>query len=104
MAAGGPAAGTRETVLIVPEEMRRHLDAVERQLVEDLGSQTGRHEATEALVHVDPMEDVLQQDGLALHALDLGDGVDDAGPSRSSLQLDETAHGHDDLFPDGTLG
>ena len=50
------------------------------------------------------MEDVLEQDGVSLHALDLGDGVHDAGALRGPLELDQDADRHDDLLPDGTLG
>ena len=83
--------------------MSRHFDAVQRQFVQNLGPQAGRDEAPETLLHVDPVEDVLQEDGLALHTLDLGDGVHDAGSGGSPLQLNEAANRHDDLFPNSPL-
>ena len=42
------------------------------------------HEAAHAFGGVDPVEDVLEQDGVALHALDLGDGVHHTGTGRPS--------------------
>src|ERR1700733_6585033 len=75
MATGGPTPRPGCRVVVVAEEVRWHLDSVERQLVEDLGPQAGGHQATKALVHVDPVEDVLQEDGRSFNPLDLGDGM-----------------------------
>ena len=95
--------GQERRVHLVAEDVRRNLDAVERQFVEDLRPQAGRDQAARPFGHVHPVEDVLEQNGVALHALDLGDRMDHAWPGRGALQLDEEADGHDDLLADGPL-
>ncbi len=101
VAPAGP--GRAEGVALVAEQVRRHFDAVQGQFVENLGAKTGGDEATHPFGGVDPVEDVLEQDGVALHALDLRDGVHDTGPAGRPLELHQESDCHDDLLSDGPL-
>src|SRR5207302_6762187 len=87
------------------EDAGGEVDAGVDQGVEELRPQPGRLDLADlAAVVRDPghvAEQLLEQDDVALEALDLLDGDDAADPVRRPLELDDDVDGRGDLLPDG---
>src|ERR1700741_2967314 len=87
------------------EEARRQVDAHHLELLDELGTDAGRLEATLDLAFDDTGlfedEDVLHDDDVAFHALDLGDVDDLPGPVLEAALLDDQVDRRGDLLADG---
>src|SRR3954469_20173467 len=86
------------------EEARRQMDAHHLELLDELGADAGRLEATLDLALDDAGlledEDVLHDDDVAFHPLDLGDVRDLPGPVLQTTLLDDQVDRRGDLLPD----
>src|SRR5262245_60466649 len=92
-------------LVVEPEQARRQVDALDLELLDELGPDAGRLEATLDLALDDARlfehEHVLHHDDVTFHALDLGDVRD---PARAVLEaglVDDEVHGRGDLLADG---
>src|SRR5688500_9386583 len=87
------------------EEARRQVDAHDLELLDELGPDPGRLEATLDLALDDARllehEHVLHDDDVALHALDLGDVDDLPGPVLEAALLDDQVDRGGHLLADG---
>src|SRR6478752_7196454 len=87
------------------EEARRQMDAHHLELLDELRSDAGRLEAALDLAFDDTGlledEDVLHDDDVAFHPLDLGDVDDLPGPVLQTALLDDQVDGRGDLLADG---
>src|SRR6478752_230326 len=90
------------------EEARRQVDAHDLELLDELRPDPGRLEPALDLALDDAGlledEDVLHDDDIAFHALDLGDVDDLPGPVLEAALLDDEVHRGRDLLPDGPQG
>jgi hypothetical protein len=104
--AGGGGAGPGSGAGGGLERASGHLDALLGQLVQELGAQAGGHQgallgaALAARGHL-VVEDVLEQDDVALHALHLGQAGDHAAAVGHPGDLQDDVEGGGDLLPDG---
>src|SRR3954451_8678900 len=87
------------------EEARRQMDAHHLELLDELGADAGRLGAALDLAFDDPGlledEDVLHDDDVAFHPLDLGDVDDLPGPVLEAALLDDQVHSRGNLLADG---
>src|SRR3990172_1180788 len=88
-----------------PEEALGQVDALDFETVYELGADAGRLEATLDLAVEDAGlledEDVLHDDDITFHALDLGDVGDLAGAVLEARLVDDEIDRRGDLLPDG---
>src|SRR5437868_12123338 len=87
------------------EEARRQVDPHDLELLDELRADAGRLQATLDLALDDAGlledEDVLHDDDVAFHPLDLGDVDDLPGPVLEAALLDDQVHRRGDLLADG---
>src|SRR5438105_13240527 len=87
------------------EDVRRHVDAHDLELLDELGADPGGLEATLDLALDDARlledEDVLHDDDVAFHALDFGDVGDLPRAVLEPALVDDQVHGRRDLLADG---
>src|SRR3954451_19325840 len=114
IAPAAPAAMTRvmlstgwspSRLVAEAEQARRQVNALDLELLDELGPDAGRLEAALGLAFHDARllehEHVLHDDDVALHTLDLRDVHDPARPVLEAGLLDDDVHGGGDLLPDG---
>src|SRR5262245_24071132 len=89
----------------VAEEARRQMDAHHLELLDELGPDAGRLQAALDLAFDDARllehEDVLHDDDVAFHALDLGDVRDLPGAVLEAALVDDQVDRRGDLLADG---
>src|SRR5712671_2558864 len=85
-----------------PEDAVRQVDAQAVERLDELRTNAGRLEmALDRAVHdagLLPQEDVLHDDDVAFHPLDLGDVGDPAGAVLEAGLMDDEVHGRGDLL------
>src|SRR3954451_869544 len=90
------------------EEARRQMDAHHLELLDELGADAGRLGAALDLAFDDPGlledEDILHDDDVAFHPLDLGDVDDLPGPVLEAALLDDEVDRGGDLLAEATRG
>src|SRR5438093_287644 len=100
-----PASSPSE---VESEEARREMDAHHLELLHELRTDAGRLQPALDLAFDDARllehEDVLHDDDVAFHALDLGDVRDLPGPVLEAALVDDEVHGRGDLLADGPQG
>src|SRR6476660_4858662 len=91
-----------------PEESGREIDPHDLELLDELRPDAGRLEPALDLAFDDTGlledEDVLHDDDVTFHALDLGDVDDLPGPVLEAALLDDQVNRRGDLLADGAQG
>src|SRR3954468_7256704 len=97
------AASRRLEVVAVHEQARRDVDALDLELLDELGPDPGRLEPALDLALDDAglleHEDILHHDHVTLHALDLGDVRDTPRAVLQTCLVDDEVDGGGDLLP-----
>src|SRR2546423_2985825 len=87
------------------EDVRRHVDAHDLELLDELGPDAGRLQAALDLAFDDTGlledEDILHDDDITFHTLDFGDVGDLAGAVLEAALQDDEVDGRRDLLTDG---
>src|SRR5712691_3686903 len=101
----GSTAGSPPCSVAEAEEARRQMDAHHLELLDELGANAGRLEPALDLALDDTRllehEDVLHDDDVAFHPLDLGDVDDLPGAVLETALLDDEVDRRGDLLADG---